>query len=622
MALPSWTPKVFSEQEKQTMLSKPVSQITKLAGRGSLLALHVLAITPNRQRAKSLPTYCSFLQHSDPPDSRLLAANDESAWDAIHRACYCLMGASQVLRVLPSDPYTELFKPMVAAWNGVFRWMVYVYGLYCAEDPQHPMFDIFTMTIFHSNVREEMQDLFCKTAGILEFTTSLWINGALSSMRSWNLAGVLNWLSLSSTDDFNVLVAGKAGHVADRLVCCLRQATRTHASSLYASSLFGMFANLQLVAVLGVKVGTPVRLALSNAGIIRAVTKALVRMWALHVERNPSYNGVPHVGFSMVVSFLEAGAGIDFVRQSVRSGLLGAILDAGPHFKALPGQVPALVNAIIENILPRYIIFRSVTEAVCKSLRALRSAGREAHFADSKVQRSWDTLVELARSRERVKHTLESYASRSRATCDTCLVTGRKTDFKRCSGCHGNTYCSVQCQKVAWEVYHKSRCAEDSRHYLATALSHSDASFHKAVVAFDAKRLVPKLRALAAQQYPNILLCSLILSLDYTKSAEPQFSLVDRFNDEGERATHCASPADCASTMIWYKIRLGEQMEFSNLRIASLWSEGEVGGEISGSQVEDFDIREVLDDVAERVSRVAAVTPVNDKDPVRTSSGV
>ncbi|KAI0044505.1 hypothetical protein FA95DRAFT_251459 [Auriscalpium vulgare] len=523
------------------------------------------------------------------------------------------MGMCQVLEAPDEDRNTALFNPVLAAWNGVFRWMVYIDKLYRAEDPQHPMIAIITTTIYEVGMRREMRNLFCDTPGILEFTASVWMNGErtaeLSSpVPAWNLADTLNRQPLSSAQNAYVFFAGNEGHVADSLVRGLRQAAKKHASSLFETITY-----LKLVSGLGVGVETLVRQALSKAGVMRAVTRAMVRIWALDVQHDTIFYLAPQLGFHMAVSFLEAGTGVDAVRQSVQEGILEASLNIGPHLNALPAQVTSLVNAIIGIIIPRYIVFRSVTEAVCKSLRALQSANREAQFADSKLQHSWNVLGELARSRERIKNTLEICASRSRATCKNCLVTGRKTSFKRCSRCHSAAYCSTQCQKAAWEAIHKAECAEISHNYLATALSHSDASFQKAVVAFDAKRLVPKLRSLAAQQYPNILLCRLVLTLDYTESAEPQYSLLDRFNE--------SSSPHRAVTFIRYKIRLGEYEEFSILPIASLWIEGEVGGEVSGLEVEDFDVREVLDDVAERVSCVAVVRRVEERNPVTKYSG-
>ncbi|KAI0042532.1 hypothetical protein FA95DRAFT_562458 [Auriscalpium vulgare] len=125
--------------------------------------------------------------------------------------------------------------------------------------------------------------------------------------------------------------------------------------------------------------------------------------------------------------------------------------------------------------------------------------------------------------------------------------------------------------------------SEYSRQYVAPTLRYSDVSFQKALVAFDARRRVPVMRIYAARWFPNIPLYNLAVYLDYTKTSEPECALVNPFVNDSERAhamQHEGSDYR-ASTTIWYKIQLGEYEEVWTVKVASLWSEDDVGGDIA-----------------------------------------
>ncbi|KAI0042527.1 hypothetical protein FA95DRAFT_562361 [Auriscalpium vulgare] len=634
MSTPSWTPRVFSDGAQKTMINKTSAQVSSppyrllahydilqiidLAKQGSLLALHVLVSAPSLRRAEFLPVYCSFLHYSEPPDQSLLASKDGGARDAVDSAFYCMIGVSHVLDAmedLPRDRDTaRKLTPLIAAWTNIFRWMAYVLELYGADTALHPMADICIATIACALGWEEMTNQVIQTPGIVALTVSAWMRGELTPdlptpVAAWCLGDILNGLPLSAARE--VLTAAAPSTIAARLTCGLRIATRTLPAALPHT-----VAYLQLLGTLGLA-EPQVREVLCAAGVIRTVTKALVRVSELDARRETSVETIPPIGLSLVISFIDAGVGVDAVRHCVRAGILAACLNFGPLIHSLPRDTASLLKALIGTILPRYILFRSVSEAVSQSLRTLKSTHPEGRFDDAQLQLSWDHLGELAEARATYNNMLESQVSRSRASCANCLVLGRKTSFKRCARCHSTFYCSIQCQKEAWDTRHKAECLKFSRHYLAPTLSSSDASFQKAVVAIDARRRVPALRILAAKQFPNILLCSLAIYLDYTKSVEPECSLLDLFVDDSERAQalQCEDTFHRASTIIRYKIQLGEYEEISLLPVASPWSEDEVGGDIL-EEGDELDIRDVLDDVAERVSHVVARSRTGSLNPL------
>ncbi|KAI0042516.1 hypothetical protein FA95DRAFT_561168 [Auriscalpium vulgare] len=238
MSIPYWTPRVFSDGAQKTMINKTSAQIIKLAEQGSFLALHVLVSTPSRQRTEFLPSYCFFLHHSEPPDPGLLAAQDGGACDAVDRACYCMMGVSEVLDAmekLPRDPDTaRKLTPLIAAWTDIFRWMVYVYNLYGTKTTLHQMGDICTATIACALGWEEMRNQVIQTPGIVALT-AVWMDGELtpdlpSPVAAWCLGDILNGLPLSAARQ--VGAAAASSDIADRLIRGLRIASRTLPSEL------------------------------------------------------------------------------------------------------------------------------------------------------------------------------------------------------------------------------------------------------------------------------------------------------------------------------------------------------------------------------------------------------
>ncbi|KAI0046279.1 hypothetical protein FA95DRAFT_1679864 [Auriscalpium vulgare] len=620
MAMPSWYPRVFSDRAQKAMNNKASAQITKLASEGSLLALHVLVSTRPRQRADLLPTYCSFLQHSERPDPHLLDAQDGEAHDAVDRACYCIMGVRQVLDAMAQLPRARdtlrTLTPLTAAWTGLYQWMVYIYALHRADATLPPITNICINTILCALTRDEMKDQVTHTPGIVAFTASVWMHGELtpdlpSAAPVWCLATILN--SLPPPAEREVRTAAAPRDVAARLTRHLRIAAK-----MLPAATDHAAAYLQLLCGMG-RADPEMRAALCAEGIMRTLTKALVRVSTRDLCRGRAaitqaeLVKLPHVGLSLVTRFIEAGSGVDAVRDCVRAGILTACLNFGADLHALPTRVQttALIQTLLSDILLRYVLFRSVTEAVCQSMRALQSTHPEAHFADAQLQQRWEFLGVLARSLECGIEQLESQASRSRATCANCLVNGRKASFKRCSRCHSFSYCSIQCQKAAWDEKHKAECSEYSRHYPAPILRNSDASFQKARVAFDARTYLPELRNYAAHRFSNIPLCSLAVYLDYTKALEPECALGNLFVNNGERRAHPMEHEGSdyrASTTIRYKIQLGEYEEIWTLKVASLWSEDEVGGDIPEQGDSELDIRNALDDVAERVSHIVVRT--------------
>ncbi|KAI0041657.1 hypothetical protein FA95DRAFT_1565164 [Auriscalpium vulgare] len=573
--MPPWKPTAFSFDAQRNMLRKPATEIVRLAKNGSLLAVYVLVnkhdTIPNSWHTDILRTYCFLLQHSEPPCPRLLASEGSRESEAVQRAGYCLLGLARVLDdldILLGEDTTPL-EPVAIAWNEMFKWMVFLYELCRAEDPQHLMLMVIMNIVHKACVRQEMKRQVSETPGIVALTVSIWMNEQLapevpSSMVTLNLVELLGSLPLSAVGEVIASVGGKASDLADRLVRCLRLAVKKRALSAEHLLLY-----LKLVHHLGAPL-SPERAAFLDPGVLRAVTKTLVRMSALKIGHDSQVRSALDLGFALVFSFIETGTAIERVRQCIHDGILEAIVNSAPHLDDLPSEPIEWV--LIVDIIPRYIVFRSVLEAVCKSLATLQDAEHRdkiARSSRSSVKEAWDGLCVLVDSQQKLKSVVESELSAMDAECDTCNQLGPKHQFRQCAGCHSAVYCSMQCQKSAWATTHKTSCGLRKRP--TSGLSRRDAHYLHALAIHHAKQIAPRLLAQAAAELvPDGPLHSFFFALDYTDGSQATCSMVDIFpGDIGESRAE-KSERYRTFTVLWVSVRLGEYREITSLRVPSL----------------------------------------------------
>ncbi|KAF7364078.1 MYND-type domain-containing protein [Mycena sanguinolenta] len=139
-------------------------------------------------------------------------------------------------------------------------------------------------------------------------------------------------------------------------------------------------------------------------------------------------------------------------------------------FTVQPATVYYPVLAAIEHILPL------AQQAI--SAPALKSS---ALYPD------WQKFVRIALDRLDIKKKFDSRERISRKTCDNpeCGKILRKTDFKRCSDCKQQLYCSKECQNNDWRASHRELCQYTRRPESPAHLTNRDKAFLRFLVAHD-----------------------------------------------------------------------------------------------------------------------------------------
>ncbi|KAI0041606.1 hypothetical protein FA95DRAFT_676921 [Auriscalpium vulgare] len=583
--MPPWDPKKLPLRTKRDMFRKPPADLVKCAKRGSSLALFLISnkiiTVPEYLHEELIGAYCSVLQHFEPPDPCLLTDGLEG--EVVQRARYCFVGLAGMDSV-----HDAPLEPIIAAWHGMFKWMVYLSELCRAEDPQHVMLMVIMNIVHKVCMRPEIRRWIAATPGILSLTTSIWMNEELvpeppSSMITLNVIELLKSLPISAVGEV-VSSAGRADVLVDRLISCLRAVVKKRASCIANIHWY-----LTLMQALGGPPESPARKAFLEPGVMRALTKTLVKVSGLDMKLDANIRTATiDLGFALVINFIETGTAVDRVRQCVHDGILEAIVNSAPDLD--PSSIETMSAwTLIADIIPRYIVFRSVTEAVCASLAKLQDVKYQHKMAQSRHVRmkdAWDKLCIRANWQRNLKETIERDLSNLSAKCDACQKLGPKKLIRRCAGCHSSVYCSRKCQEIAWATTHRAQCAEDRhcRRTAATGVSKSDAWHHNALAVYHAKEVVPNLRATAARDYPDIPLYKFFVSLDYTVCPEAKYRLV-------ELTPGLKDDEQCeimrTITLLWVKTRLGEYTESTLLQIPSLWTQDELGAEKNGGVVKE-----------------------------------
>ncbi|KIY47310.1 hypothetical protein FISHEDRAFT_59733 [Fistulina hepatica ATCC 64428] len=167
----------------------------------------------------------------------------------------------------------------------------------------------------------------------------------------------------------------------------------------------------------------PLKNVFLSANMISFATKVAVKAAALLNAGGPqSLVDTIISAFAYLTSYLESTDGFSWIIQSTNAGLLTAFIDAGPHLLRI--QHPEDVNMIViivRNILPQYLVYRSVMEVWYSTLK-------NAYI------------------------TVEANDMKGKgATCDNVRYqkVDEKNNFRKCAACQTSLYCSKEYQIIA-----------------------------------------------------------------------------------------------------------------------------------------------------------------------------
>lgn len=429
---------------------------------------------------------------------------------------------------------------IIKAWPSVFKWSGYFFAIYIQpknSDPQRKKGAIDAISAsWYSLVRSESaRKVMTTTPGSIEMATLLWVfedASPISSIvdipsASAALDGLLREYHPGNLDRVVKAAGGKAENVAQTALLRLRSAfkniTRLHEprTAIY----------LDLICKLSRDPNHKLRYAFLSSNIITLCTTiALTVTNMINDGGHPGLLDVLVASFGYLSNCLESTDGFSWVIQSVKAGLLTAFVDASPHFFKLDPDDRDMILHIVRDILPDYLVYRSVVEAVDGTMRKLSDSPHRERILSSTASGVWTKFHKLAL--ERLFITMQATAVKGKAmTCDNvkCQKIDEKNNFRRCGACSTTLYCSKECQTVSWkEGGHKTMCALKQQERLEgkkQSISKGDAAFFHHLATRDAWRELPTLREMATKEYPQTVNTDLVVCIDYLVNP-PKFLVV------------------------------------------------------------------------------------------------
>ncbi|THH33240.1 hypothetical protein EUX98_g1007 [Antrodiella citrinella] len=369
--------------------------------------------------------------------------------------------------------------------------------------------DVITMCWFTMAQNEVLRGLIMKTPAALEIATRLWLEegkGPVPSNVTIPAASCILWnlLKLAKAPELDRMLkaaGGKAREVAKLSLTRLKDVLK--APQLSSTHLMMHLDFLNSVSRVP---SHPIRRAPFGANVIWIVTGALVKLSVL-VNTSPDLGFLDAMvaGFGYLSNCLESTDGFTWVSQAIGAGLLPAYCDCSPKFYMVHGEDLEMITDVVNKILPKYLVYRSVIDAVDASMRKLTKA-QEDRVRLSMAKKGWEEFYHMAHEKELIA--IHSEVTKGmHMTCDNikCQKVKRKEEVRRCSACLNTFYCSKECQAVAWKEEGKSE-----------SISKRDAAFFHVLSMRDAGKKRQQFRKLIKANFPSAALHDTVVCMDYT----------------------------------------------------------------------------------------------------------
>ncbi|KAF8887152.1 hypothetical protein BD779DRAFT_1528356 [Infundibulicybe gibba] len=365
--------------------------------------------------------------------------------------------------------------------------------------PKRSTIDIITGAWYSLGQVGKVRDMMARTQGSIEIATQLWV------LEDSGPAAITNIPSGSASLD-SLLKSYRVPSLLDRVV-----------ESAGAHTVIC----LDLIGHLSWESKHALRYAFLNSNIIATSTKLILTVSKLlHAGGNTSLLAVMVSAFGYLSNCLESTDGFTWVTQSLNAGLLLAFIECHPFYAILDPEDRDMVFSIFRDVLPKYLVYRSVISAVDGGMKRAEQSPHNSKISDSPAKNVWQKFRGLAL--ERLVVTMQAKAFKGR---QSPAIMSRS---KRRLQCHKVDTKSNFRKSAAWkEGGHKSMCKMKQRERLGkTAVnSKSDASFFHHLATRDARRHLPHLRRLAKQDWPGTTDTGLVVCIDYTIAPE-KYSLL------------------------------------------------------------------------------------------------
>jgi hypothetical protein len=341
-----------------------------------------------------------------------------------------LVGLSKVGNHLTdSDTYGST---IVQAWPGVFKWSAFFFAgrvqhKSVKPEVQKANLDVISAAWYSLSRSESARKVMSATKGSIEIATQMCMledKGNLPSFTDIPTASAALDALLKDANGpaLNRVVAAAGGNTNNVVQFMLsRLRTSINSTRPYDSPTV---VYLDLVGHLSRDPDHALRHAFLGSDTIVLCTKI-----ALAVSKllNTGTGGPLILLDTMVAAFgyltncLESTDGFTWVSQSIQAGLLTAFVDCSPHYSKLDPDDCDMVLTIVRNILPKYLVYRSVIQVIDGTIRKL---GDPPHHERIKASVAWDIWVDFHKlALERYMVTMQATAMKGKgATCDNVHV--------------------------------------------------------------------------------------------------------------------------------------------------------------------------------------------------------
>ncbi|KAJ7490685.1 hypothetical protein FB451DRAFT_1079464 [Mycena latifolia] len=576
-----------------------------------------------------------FFHHLDADKAFTVPSEANERSPTAECAFYSLVGLCKAGDyLLPDAPYHH-DPAVLKAWPGIFKWSVFFFTTRVTSTATRPIegrrtaMDAIAAVWYCLTRADGLREAIAATRGTVEIATKLWLlDDAIphSGPQFTNapcLAAALDAILVDRPAvDRALAVAGGKPDALVKPAMARARAAIGHAPLNPAE----IAVCLDLLGHLSRGWDHPLRYAHLQAGAIPLCTRAAGTLaGALNAGRSPGLLDGAVAAFGYLANCLESTEGFTWVVQSVAADLLCAFADCSPHFARLDEEDRDMVCSLLHTTLPKYLVYRSVVQAVDDGMRRL-GALQQKRVSVSVAKKVWADFRRLAEERAMV--VLHAVAVKGKAaTCDNvkCQKVDAKNTFRKCGACSTTLYCSKECQGVAWkEGGHKDMCKLKQRERLegkSQAISKSDSAFFHHLATRDARHHLPLLRRLARAEHPALRLCELIMRVDYT-AVPPTYSVLPLADAGGHDAPAQGSGNAEARTdalieraradpdrfgLIQSRVANGAAVqEVLSVVAGNFWEDGDDKGEDSlGEELEDEGRDTRVDDVDFMMARRA-----------------
>ncbi|THH14103.1 hypothetical protein EW146_g6189, partial [Bondarzewia mesenterica] len=393
------------------------SQVIRAAQDGSLL--DIMAVTNNIQALPVLQTpqivslFCSHLEYQKAPDPTRPAAPRSPAVYAAERGLLSLQALGNFgpffATAAPSSP---LLTPILRGWPGIFRWMTIFYTLHSGkphdEAQRRNVFEMISYALYSITNPDHIQRVVSSTPGLLRLATILWLRDDEGSPSNRRLpipaaaAAFHHVIFDASSVKFDEVLehsektSDALAHFAlRRLHATLK---RTPLVPDHVHTHVDVLVSLSRVAT------HPLRASILQKGGIGLVTRAFLLLFQHSTDPSTRDALISSTGF--LRNLLECTSGIPWVLQSVHEGLLTAFARASsPALSSFDPDAHNYTLELVSDVIPRYLVYRSVIVAIYTALNKLRANNPElmSRVKRSSAKQAWANLERLAAERMAIK---------------------------------------------------------------------------------------------------------------------------------------------------------------------------------------------------------------------------